>query len=218
MCGRYLTPEESAFERYWNLKAPAGYRRSYNVAPSQQAPVILRKRDGERAAELFAWGFRPPWAQRTWINARSETVFTAKAFASAAEQRRCLVPALGWYEWKGEKAPKQPFLHHRGELEPIALAGIWTGTRTDEGWKRSFAILTRPAIRPLLAIHDRMPAVIEPDDYEAWLAADTSPADALSLLLGGEPDIEAYPISPYVNKPEHDDAGCIEPLVGGEAS
>jgi putative SOS response-associated peptidase YedK len=216
MCGRYLTPDEAAFERYWELKAPAGYRRSYNVAPSQQAPIILRARDGRPTAELLTWGFHPAWAERTWINARSETVFTSKAFASAAEQRRCLVPALGWYEWQGKKAPKQPFLQYRAGLEPLAFAGIWTGIRTDEGWRRSFAILTRPATAPLRAIHDRMPAVVEPADYASWLALDTSQEGALGLLLGGEPDIAAYPISTYVNKPEHDDARCIEPLLGGE--
>jgi putative SOS response-associated peptidase YedK len=225
MCGRYLTPEENAFERYFSLKAPSGYRRSYNVAPTQQAPVILRNREGRRAAELVVWGFRPPWADRRWINARAESVFTSKAFASAAQERRCIVPALGWYEWQGEKAPKQPFLHHRtaldpnrGALEPIGFAGVWTAARIEGEWQRSFAILTRPATAPLRSIHDRMPAVLERDDFEAWLAAETPSEEALRLVLAREPEISAYAISPHVNKPEHDDPGCIEPLIGNESA
>jgi putative SOS response-associated peptidase YedK len=217
MCGRYLTPEENAFERYFNLKAPSGYRRSYNVAPTQQAPVVLRNREGLPAAELVVWGFRPPWAARRWINARAETMFSAKAFASAAQERRCLVPALGWYEWKGDKAPKQPFLHHRGALAPMAFAGLWTAARIDDEWRRSFAILTRPATTAIRAIHDRMPAVLEHDDFAAWLAAETPHEEALRLVLAGEPDIAAYPVSQHVNKPEHDDASCIAPLVGDES-
>jgi putative SOS response-associated peptidase YedK len=216
MCGRYLTPEENAFERYFSLKAPNGYRRSFNVAPTQPAPIVLRNREGQSAAELVVWGFRPPWADRRWINARAETMFTAKAFASAAQERRCLVPALGWYEWQGKKAPKRPFLHHRDALQPIAFAGVWTAARIEGEWQRSFAILTRPATASLRSIHDRMPAVLEHDDFEAWLAPETPREEALRLVLANEPEIEAYPVSMRVNKPEHDDPGCIEPLLGNE--
>lgn len=217
MCGRYLTPEENAFERYFSLKAPSGYRRSYNVAPTQPAPIVLRDREGQPAAELVVWGFRPPWADRRWINARAETMFTAKAFAPAARERRCLVAAVGWYEWQGEKASRQPFLHHRGALEPLAFAGLWTAAQIGGEWQRSFAILTRPATAAVRAIHDRMPAVLEPDDFEAWLAAETPREEALRLVLASEPDIAAYPVSPHVNKPEHDDPSCIEPLLGDES-
>lgn len=213
MCGRYLTPDDAAFERHWGLQAPAGYHRSYNVAPSRPAPVVRVRSNGELAAELAVWGFRPAWAKRAWINARAETVFTSTAFTQAARERRCLVPALGWYEWQGEKAPKQPFLQYRTGLRPISFAGIWTSAPTPDGRARSFAILTRPATPALARIHDRMPVVLDPADYTAWLDRRTSADRAGSILRADGPEIVAYPISTYVNKPEHDDVRCIQPLT-----
>ncbi len=213
MCGRYLTPDEAAFERHWGLAAPAGFTRSYNVAPSMAAPVIARHRDAGAAAELMTWGFRPDWAPRAWINARAETVFTSRAFASAARRHRCLVPALGWYEWQGKKAPKQPFVQYRPGFEPLAFAGIWTVARKPEGGAPSFAILTRPASAALAPIHDRMPVVLAPDHYAAWIDPELPEDAAQRLLAAAAPEIAAYPISTYVNKPAHDDERCIEPLT-----
>jgi len=212
MCGRYLTPDQAALERYWGLAAPAGFARSYNVAPSQLAPIVRVGAEGQRDLSLATWGFQPGWAKRAWINARSETAFTLNAFASAANKRRCLVPAAGWYEWQGEKAPKQPFVFHLDGFAPFAFAGIWTARELDDGWQRSFAILTTEAAGALREIHHRQPVVLDPGDYDAWLDAATPPAEA-EALLGHDPEgISAYAISAFVNKPEHDDARCVEPL------
>jgi len=212
MCGRYLTPAEADLERHWGLSAPPDYARSYNVAPSQLAPIVRVDPDGRRDLSLATWGFRPGWAKRAWINARSETAFALKAFASAASKRRCLVPAAGWYEWQGAQAPKQPFVFRLDGFAPFAFAGIWTGRQVDGVWQRSFAILTTEAHGPLRAIHDRKPVVVAPADYDAWLDGAT-PRDRAEALLRHEPArIVAYAISAFVNKPEHDDARCIEPL------
>lgn len=230
MCGRFLTPDESAFERFFALKPPEGYRRSFNVAPSQLAAVIRTRRDGSRAAELFVWGYKPRWAERAWINARAETVFTSRAFADSARSRRCLVPAAGWYEWQGERAPKQPYVHFRGEFAPIAFAGIWTTSspprsseRARRGQRdavpnepgeplRTFAILTRDATSDVAHVHDRMPAVLAPEHYATWLDPNAA-RDALErILLAPGPEVLTRRISMRVNKPEHDDADCIAPL------
>lgn len=211
MCGRYLTPDQAAFERHWGLASPAGFRQSYNLAPSQLAPVIGVTADGELAARMMTWGFQPGWAKRAWINARAETARTSKAFGDAARRHRCLVPALGWYEWQGEVKPKQPFVLHLDGFLPMAFAGIWAARRVEEEWVRSFAILTRPALASIARIHDRMPVVLRPESYEAWTARGTDVDRAWELLDTPVESISAYAISNHVNKPEHDDPSCIQP-------
>jgi putative SOS response-associated peptidase YedK len=217
MCGRYLTPDQAALERYWNLRAPADFTQSFNVAPSQLAPVVRAGDGGEWSLDLLTWGFQPVWAERSWINARSESVFESRAFASAARKRRCLVPAMGWYEWQGAKAPKQPYIFHRDGFAPFAFAGIWTGRETAEGWLRSFAILTTAATGEMAQIHKRKPVVLDRAQHAAWLDAATG-EDEVRVLLGGEfGDVAWYPVSSYVNKPANNDAACIRPLNEDEA-
>src|SRR5690606_15760763 len=158
-------------------------------------------------------GFRPHWAKRAWINARAESVFRSNAFAESARERRCLVAAAGWYEWQGDAAPKQPYVHFAPDFEPVALAGIWTSAVENGGRRRSFAILTRDAVPDVRWVHDRMPALLAPEDYAAWLAPDT-PREELERMLGEftPRGIETRRVSAYVNKPAHDDPRCIEPL------
>jgi putative SOS response-associated peptidase YedK len=211
MCGRFLTPDQAALERYWELKAPSDFVQSYNVAPSQLAPVVRMDKDGRLQMHMLVWGFQPGWAKRAWINARAETVFTVKAFATAAEKHRCLVPAMGWYEWQGEEAPRRPFVFHRDGFQPFAFAGIWTARETAEGWQRSFAILTTNARGHLREIHDRKPVVLSPEHYTGWLTPATSIDDLQTILRADFTGISTYAITTYVNRPEHNDAQCIQP-------
>jgi putative SOS response-associated peptidase YedK len=210
MCGRYLTPDQAALERAWELRAPAGYRQSYNLAPSQLAPVLSPIPAGGMALEMLVWGFKPHWAKRGWINARTETVFTSRAFAPAARRNRCLVPAIGWYEWQGEKAPRQPWLFHLDGFRAFAFAGIRTQGGDEE--PASFAILTTRAAEGLEQIHGRMPLVLDPADHARWLDAECPPDEAAGLLSRHASSFEFYKVSPYVNKPEHNDASCIRPI------
>lgn len=214
MCGRFLTPDEAAFERYWHLAPPEGYRQSFNVAPSQLAAIIRTRRDGTRAAELFVWGFKPGWANRAWINARAETVFSSSAFKRAAAVQRCLVPAAGWYEWQGDAQPKVPYVHYRDDFAPIAFAGIWTGTgRAGEpGSTRTFLILTGPAAPSVAFVHDRMPVVLDPADYALWLDRDADRSELEQVLRRPSAAFSSRRISSYVNKPAHDDPACIAPF------
>lgn len=221
MCGRYLTPAEADLERHWELRPLADYQRSYNVAPTHLAPLVrLHPRTGDRDLSMLRWGFEPAWAKRGWINARVETAWTNRTFSSAAAKHRCLVPAAGWYEWQGARAPKQPYLLHLGQLRPFSLAGIWTAKPVDDGWMRSFAILTRPADANIRAIHDRMPVLVHPRHYDAWLSPNTPSDVAQRIALEPSEHIEAYPVTTYVNKPGNDDERCILPLTegGGDAA
>lgn len=179
MCGRYITPDQAAIERHFALRTPAVFKPSFNVAPSQLAPVIRQDSEGKRHIDLLVWGYQPSWAKRAWINARAETAWSSSAFKTSALKRRCLVPAIGWYEWKGLRAPKQPYVLHLERFRPFAFAGIWTAIESRGiGWIRNFAIVTRPAEASIESIHDRMPAIVRSAEYDAWLDPETPAADA----------------------------------------
>jgi len=214
MCGRFITPDEAALERAFGLAAPAGYRESWNLAPSQLAPVIRLDEEGQPDLSLLVWGFQPGWSKRGWINARAETVFASKAFASAARKRRCIVPAIGWYEWQGSKAPRTPFVFHRDGFLPFGFAGIWTARETDEGPERSFAIITAAASGELAKIHHRKPVVLAEESQQRWLGNESDEAALSHLLQTDTGEIRAYEVSTYVNKPQNNDPACIAPAAG----
>jgi len=217
MCGRYelnATPAELAAEfggLVDDAAAFAALPMSYNIAPSTPQPVIrYGKTEGANVVDLLSWGFRPAWAKRPWINARVETLFTNTAFRESAAKRRCLVIATGWYEWQevGERM-KQPFYVH---LErPFAFAGIWTARKLgDDAWEKSFAIVTAPASPALERIHERMPLVLDPRNYAAWVdPATANPAELVQPLEAAQ--FEAYPVSTFVNDPKNDAAECVGP-------
>jgi putative SOS response-associated peptidase YedK len=216
VCGRYITPEQGDIERHWNLVSETAWRQNFNTAPTQAAPVISCDDSGAPALRAFRWGFQPHWAKRAWINARSETLFDSRAFAPAARSRRCLVPAVGWYEWQGKRAPKQPYVFHADGFRPFAFAGIWS-VREEAGEQVfNFAIVTRPAIASLAQLHDRMPVVLRRADEAAWMSAATTVEDAKKLLGEPETPIRVYPVSTFVNKPANNDARCIRPLQTAE--
>jgi putative SOS response-associated peptidase YedK len=207
MCGRYITPEESDLERHWQLTPKIGYRQRFNLAPSLLAPIVRHDSEGKPELVSFRWGFQPPWAKRSWINARSETVFQASAFKIAAQKRRCLVPAIGWYEWQGSKPPKQPYCHHLDGFRPFAFAGIWTAREINGGWSHNFAILTRPATKYLERIHDRMPVILDPKHYDAWLSPGT--VEPATLIVEPTAPVSAYRVSTLVSRPENDGPECL---------
>ncbi len=218
MCGRFITPDAAAIEREWGLVAPPDFAQSYNFTPSQFAPVIRVNEVGEFDLSLLTWGFQPGWAKRAWINSRAETLFSSKAFASAARKRRCLVPAIGWFEWKGSKPPRTPYVFHQDGFVPFAFAGIWTARKIEGGgddeWERSFSIVTTEATGALAEIHHRKPVVLSKSGQRKWLAAEITAEEAAALIAAEVPDVMTYPVSTYVNKPENNDAACIRPAVG----
>lgn len=231
MCGRYtLTRQEVVVEE---LQAAIGasaqsewWKPRFNVAPTQPAPVVTL-RDGVRTIEMMRWGLVPHWAAGKdnkaplMINARIEGVDTKPVFRDALARRRCLVPADGFFEWKraglgkGEK-PKPMYFHPRGR-RLFAFAGLWARARTDAGEQLSFAIVTGPANELVSRIHDRMPVVLSPDIYDAWLDPGLD-ADGARALLGVPPvdDWIAEPVSTQVNSANNDEPSCIAPLTDDE--
>jgi putative SOS response-associated peptidase YedK len=222
MCGRYAltaTPEE--------LQALFGYLDGepfpprYNIAPTQPIAVV-RQEHGARRFALVRWGLVPPFVEdprkfSLLINARSEGIMARNAFKNAMRYRRCLVPASGFYEWRkgagGPRAPKQPFWLRPASGGPIAFAGLWeTWSDRAGGEIDSGCIVTTAANDTVPPIHDRMPAIVPPEDFETWLTGETD--EALHLLRPPpEGLLEAIPVGTRVNKAENDDPGLLEPVV-----
>lgn len=150
-------------------------------------------------------------AQRP-INARAETVTTSGMFKGAFTSRRCIVPAAAFYEWRKTGGPKQPFAFARQDGQPLALAGLWEGFREPSGEvTRTFAILTTAANETMRAIHDRMPVILEPEDWPVWLGEQDGHA---TLLLRPAPEgtLKLWPVSPRVNTPKNNAAHLLDPL------
>lgn len=145
------------------------------------------------------------------INARSETVASSPMFRNSFRQRRCLIPADGFYEWRGEGSRKIPYHIHLKNGRPFGLAGIWTVCGKDESRLVSCTILTCPPNQLLNTIHNRMPVIISPDQYGEWLDPDIPPERLREMLVPfpTEP-LEAYPVSTIVNSPRNDGPECIQ--------
>jgi putative SOS response-associated peptidase YedK len=147
------------------------------------------------------------------INARSETAPEKPYFRRTFRERRCLIPADGFYEWKRENGAKQPCYFHMQEGRPFAFAGLWEGWNKD-GKMRSCTILTTQADDLVGGIHERMPMILPHDHYHAWLDPE-SERDQVAALLAPYPgdDLETYPVSPYMNSPGNGDSRRIEPTA-----
>ena len=190
---------------------------SYNIAPSQPVPVIrIDPKENRRVVDLFQWGLVPSWAKdpsigARMINARSETIVEKPSYKNAFKSRRCLVPADGYYEWKKSPQGKIPHFIGRPDGRTFGMAGIWEHWEKELGVLDTFSILTREAEGALREIHERMPVIIPQDLTAAWLDAREHDEKKLLALLGQPRDftLEAYPVSPYVNRPEHNDASCL---------
>jgi|SRR3954453_1914538 len=220
MCGRYPEPwDYKNIEKFFDVLEDLypGFRARYNIAPTQQAPVIRR---GEHGRQLVAmrWGLIPRWAKEAsigsrMINARAESVLEKPAYRRPFLSQRCLVPAGGFYEWQKVGSAKQPYLFRRRDHGPIAFAGLWDSWRDPHSGKalETFTIITTAANELVRSVHDRMPLILSPASFDVWLAPG-EPADEL-LQVSVTAELEAVPVSSWVNSPAHDDARCMEPLV-----
>jgi putative SOS response-associated peptidase YedK len=149
------------------------------------------------------------------INARSETVAEKPSFRAAFKRRRCLIPADGFYEWKKVGKRKQPYYVRRVDGEPFAFAGLWEHWEgPDETVIESCTILTTEPNADIRPLHNRMPVILDPPDYDLWLDPDTSDLETLAPLMRPYPDgkLEAVQVSTLVNNPMNDEARCIEPI------
>ncbi len=238
-----------------NPQSPPAGTPDYNLAPSKQAPVVLTRpmtaqslsgsgrsdnpepsktQDPQRQLRLLTWGLVPSWSKDVaigarMINARAESVLEKGAFAKAALSRRCLVPALGWYEW--QKSPvakdakgnprKQPFFMHRADGHSVAFAGLYEFWRDSaiadpddpEAWLTTFTIITTAAEPGLDRIHDRQPLVLEPADWSTWLDPTMTDRDEVAHLLAyAEPGrFEAHPVGRAVSSNRSNGPQLVEP-------
>jgi len=226
MCGRYtLSAPSDLIEDLMELEESIELQPRFNIAPTQEAPVVLqRDSSASRRLETLRWGLVPFWAKDRsigdrMINARSETVVEKPAFRASFKRKRCLVVADGFYEWQVTGGPKQPFFFRLTSREPFAMAGLWD--RWDKGADGSsletFAILTTEPNSVVEPVHKRMPVILERADYAAWLDPDGQDTDRLQEFLVPYPhtEMEGIPVSTYVNNPANQGPRCVEPIVLG---
>jgi putative SOS response-associated peptidase YedK len=191
----------------------------YNIAPTQPVPVIRQNpKEPRRELSLLRWGLIPSWAKDAsgvpLINARSETAATAPAFRDALRNRRCLIPADGFYEWQRSGKVKQPYCFEVNNGELFAFAGLWDRWKNANGqWLKSCSILTTTPNAVTAAVHDRMPVILDRNDYDLWLDPGIKDAMAVSELLKPYDARRMYcfPISPRINHVANDDEQCSAP-------
>jgi putative SOS response-associated peptidase YedK len=190
----------------------------YNIAPTQPVAVI-RQRGSARELSLMRWGLIPSWAKdpaigSRMINARAETVATKPSFRAAFKRRRCLIPADGFYEWqKRDGRTKQPFYIGLKDEQPFAFAGLWESwTAADGSEIESCTVITTAANDLLRELHDRMPVILDEDDYPRWLDPKPVSADNLQSLLHPFPSerMRFYPVNTVVNSPQNEVPQCIQ--------
>jgi putative SOS response-associated peptidase YedK len=192
MCSRYnLTSPPEAVRAYFGYGDTPNFPARYNIAPTQAVAVVARDKEGMRRFRLMRWGLLPAFVKDpkqfpTLINARSEEVLEKPSFRNAMRYRRCLVPADGFYEWTGEKGKRRPFLLRPREKRLIAFAGLYERWRDAEGGEiDTVVILTCAANGTVTPLHDRMPVVLAPEQFEAWLdVKDTSAEAAVGFAAG----------------------------------
>ena len=220
MCGRYaLNATPRTIAELFDLETTPNLPPRYNIAPTQEAPVVRLSREGRRTLAPMRWGLVPFWAKDVsigakMINARAETVAELPAFREAFAARRCLVPADGFYEWKKDGKARRPFRIGLRDWGPFAFAGLWERWRPADGeFVRSFTIIVTAANAAIGPIHDRMPVILDPADHAAWLDPAASAEDLGALLRPCPAErLALYEVSDRVNRHVNDDAACIEPL------
>jgi putative SOS response-associated peptidase YedK len=214
MCGRYTLRRIDT--RRLGVELTPGFeefteRPRFNVAPSQSMPIVRMIGD-HRELALAKWGFVPWWAKEQAklkpINAKCETAASGRMFREAFTRRRCLIPADGFYEWKGSKPPKQPYFIHMKDDSSFAFAGLWERWKPPDGRGAvdTFTILTTAPNELTAPIHNRMPFILQERDYERWLSGD-APTDLLKPYDAAA--MEAFPVGVKVNTPKNDSPDLV---------
>ena len=223
MCGRYrLSRHAEAFAKYFDSEyADTEWEGRYNIAPTQQVPVIRQDANVPvRRASLMRWGLVPYWAKdlaigARMINARSETAASKPAFKEALQRKRCLIPADAFYEWLRTAKTKQPFCFEVREGEMFAFAGLWDRWREPAGtWLETCTILTTTANHLITDVHDRMPVILSLESYDLWLDPGFRDSAAAAEMLkpydAGR--MRRYTVSTRVNNVANDDPQCSSPI------
>lgn len=217
VCGRYTLLREQVDCHPFALDLQFRQLPLYNIVPRDQVTIIRQQEVRECAT--VSWGLVPSWLKelsRAQINARAETLADKPMFRNAFQQRRCLIPADGYYEWQSLPERKQPWYIHAQDKSLLAFAGIWERYHASkEVFYDSCAIITTAANRVTGEIHDRMPVIVNPDHYNTWLTSDTDKAGCLALLKPCDDKLlKMWPVSTYVNNPVHKGSQCIAGILG----
>lgn len=228
MCGRSsLTKSEKELEKRFKAtfysKDLEKYNPlpNYNVAPTHVMPIITNK-DPDHFLPL-RWGLIPFWAKDMkvgykMINARSETLLEKGAFKNAVHKRRCLVPMDGYYEWKRDGRNKTPYRIFVKDQDLFCAAGLWENWKGPDGTMiKSYTIITQSPSEIIAHIHDRMPAILREDQFDAWLDVDMPAEDALTILSPYDDDqLDFYEVSSRVGKVTENDADLVAPITPRE--
>jgi putative SOS response-associated peptidase YedK len=224
MCGRYVSPDQASIEREYALvRHEWQFPPSYNVAPTQDVPIVRTSKDGQRNGTRVHWGLIPFWAKGvqpkySTINATDEKLIDGATWPGPWKRgQRCIMPALGFYEWQvqADGKSKQPFYITMNDQDMFGFAALWdSSTGADRVAVESCTIVTMPANKLMTEIHNvkhRMPAILEKEDREAWLTG--SPEEAFQVIKQ-YPDTHmvATPVSARVNTPKNNDVQLIEAI------
>jgi len=223
MCGRYrLSRRKQIIEEHFDaVSGEEDWGPRYNIAPTQPVPLIRQHpKEPVRQISLMKWGLVPAWAKDAsgaarMINARSETAATKPAFRDPLKLRRCLIPADGFYEWKRMSTGKQPYCFEVNDGALFAFAGLWDGWKDSSGqWVKTCSILTTTPNAVTSPVHDRMPVILDPDDYDVWLDPWMKDVGAASDLLKPYDArlMRCYPIGTRINHVANDDEACSAPV------
>lgn len=239
MCGRYASTKSATdiADEFHAVDATGGDDPGpdYNVAPTKPVLAVVQRhpRDEEgtpdpdrteRSVRVMRWGLVPSWAKdpsvgSRMINARSETATEKPAYRRAMQSRRCLLPAEGWYEWRREGSAKQPYFITGGDGASLAMAGVWEFWRAPSGEGDPLvtaAVLTTDAVGELVDVHERMPLLIAPEDWQTWLDPDTGADDERVAALLRPPALEwvsrmeLRPVSNLVNNVRNEGPRLLE--------
>ncbi|MFH1849251.1 MAG: SOS response-associated peptidase [archaeon] len=209
MCGRFsMTARKDIIAERFNIGIPFELSPRYNIAPSQECPVVLS--ESPKTLSMCTWGMTPCWAKNAMgmINARAETLEEKPAYRDAFKNKRCLVIADGFYEWKLTPAGKVPYRIMQKDGLPFAFAGIY------DRWqdRLAFAIITVEPNSVVRQVHDRMPAILGREEETHWLQQG-APQRLKSMLTPFPGDLEIYKVPPAINDTGNDNADIIKPLT-----
>ena len=218
MCGRFAlkAPPAELMSRF-SLDECADFGPRYNIPPGTDIPVIRQSPEGKRMLHLLRWGLVPHWAKDPGIgaklnNARGESVAEKPSFRDAFKRRRCLIPMSGFFEWKAEGKIKQPYYISLKSGVPAAMGGLWESWKDHEGnILRTVCVVTTSPNAVMTPIHDRMPVIVAPENWQSWLSG--MPEEIAGLVAPyRDEELQAWPVSRRVSKTQDDDAGLIEPI------
>ena len=220
MCGRYnLIATEQEIMAHFSLHSLIDYQPEYNICPAQKIIAVVKLDDESNKAIYLKWGLIPSWSKdrkisRHTFNAKAETVAEKPSFKNAYHQRRCLIPATGFFEWQTTEAGKKPYHIHLPEFALFAFAGLWEHWEHDKESVYSCTIITTVAKAKVASIHERMPVIINPDAYGRWLDKTNTEVDMLDFIAGDACSrMKITPISTRINNPLHNDRECLTEFV-----